>query len=179
MKSFLYYDATDLGTGERSNIIQINAQSPQAADAILQRCYNLNVLDKFGKVSFSGATYTHSTKTIAKTGAFERYALANSTRIIIVSGTGATAGEYVVATRVGDDSITLSTSIGAGADGQTDIVGYIIGGRTAVRIERTNVCLTAGIPGEGNNEAGTGLNRGVSPSRMIPGLSYEFGIDAA
>lgn len=179
MKEFLYRDATDLASGERANVITVNAQTPQAADAILQRCYDQDRFQYFGKVVLTGATWTESTKTLTLTGGFTRYVLANSTRIYISGGTGATAGWYTIASRTSDNAVVLSTSIGADADGQSDIAGYIVGGRTATRIERTNDMGMTAIPDEAHNEAGTGLNRGVSPSRMIPGVTYESSITAA
>lgn len=181
MKPFLFKDADTLASGEISNILQVNAKTLASARALIRRGFASNVFTKFGRVSLSGATWTESSKTLTLTGGFTRYLLANSTRIIIVSGTGATAGEYAIATRVGNDSITLSTSIGAGADGQTDIVAYIIGGRTVVPIERTVDTLSAATPAPGSKEDGTAYSssKGVHASAFVNGIIHEVSITAA
>lgn len=76
-------------------------------------------------LAFDDATYTHATKTIAKTGAFpfSSPSFNPGNTVTVVGGTGATAGVYVIATHPSADAITLTTSIGAGADGQTNIDG--------------------------------------------------------
>lgn len=76
-------------------------------------------------VTVSGGTWTESSKTLTKTGAFTNYTLVAGDVIAVTGGTGATAGSYAVATRVSNDAITLSTSIGSGADGQTNIAANI------------------------------------------------------
>jgi hypothetical protein len=73
------------------------------------------------QISVSGATWTEATKTLAKVGAFTNYSFLSKDVGRDVSGTGATDGTYEVASRVSDDAITLATSIGAAANGQTDI----------------------------------------------------------
>lgn len=78
-----------------------------------------------GTITVTGATYTHATKTIAKTGAFTNYTYRKGDRWQQTAGTGDTPGDYLVASKVDSDSITLATSIGAGADGQTDIGGTL------------------------------------------------------
>lgn len=179
MKEFLYRDADSLSSGEYSNIILVHAQNPYDADAIVKRANFLNVFSKFGKVFFTGATFTHSSKNLLKVAGFGRYA--NSTtnkRVVITGGTGATLGEYLLSTKTDDDNIVLTTSIGVGADGQTDIAGYIIGGRAMTRFERTYSMATAGIPGPAGTEDSevtpTSLNRGVAAGRMIRGVTFEI-----
>lgn len=73
------------------------------------------------QISVAGATWTEATKTLTKTGAFTGYSFLSKDVGRDVSGTGATDGTYEVASRVSADAITLATSIGAAADGQTDI----------------------------------------------------------
>lgn len=77
-------------------------------------------------IAIVSATYTDATKTITLTGAFTNYVYKSGDRVRITGGTGATAGYYVVASRASADAITLTTSIGAGADGQTNIAGSLL-----------------------------------------------------
>lgn len=76
-------------------------------------------------ISLTGATWTESSKTITKTGAFASYVFSSGDTLTITGGTGATAATYYVASRTSDDAIVLTTSIGAGADGQTNIAGSL------------------------------------------------------
>lgn len=80
-------------------------------------------------LSFFGATWTESTKTLTKVGAFTNYTHAPNTNVINISaGTGAVIGSHhTVASKLSNDAITLETSIGAAADGQTNIDGWFIG----------------------------------------------------
>lgn len=63
-------------------------------------------------MGITGADWTASTKTITKAGAFAGYWLPGS--LIRPTGTGVTAGEYLVIDQAGDDSIVLATSLAAG-----------------------------------------------------------------
>lgn len=76
-------------------------------------------------IPLTGATWTNGTLTLTKTGAFTNYTFRVGDRIRITGGTGATAGYYIVASRVSADAITLTATIGAGADGQTNIAGSL------------------------------------------------------
>jgi hypothetical protein len=76
-------------------------------------------------ITLTDATYTHATKTVTKTGAFTNYTFIPGDILEITDGTGATTGEYPVASRTSNDAITLATSIGAAADGQSDIDGTL------------------------------------------------------
>lgn len=58
-------------------------------------------------------------------GAFADYDLLSADTFELTDGTGATVGTYEVATHPTDDTITLQTSIGAAANGQTDIEGTL------------------------------------------------------
>jgi len=78
-----------------------------------------------GNIAVTGATYTHATLTITKTGAFAGYTWKKGDRWLQTAGTGDTVGTYIVAGKTSDDAITLATTIGAGADGQTDIAGTL------------------------------------------------------
>ena len=60
----------------------------------------------------TGADWTAATNTITKTGAFAGYWLVGS--IVRPTGTGVTAGEYLVVNQIGNDSIVLATSLAAG-----------------------------------------------------------------
>lgn len=76
-------------------------------------------------ISISNATWTESTKTLTKASAFGDYTFTKGDRIQITDGTGATAGYYNIASKTSDNAITLETSIGSDADGETDIDGTI------------------------------------------------------
>lgn len=82
-------------------------------------------LDFTAPIVITDATWTESTKTLTKTGGFTNYTFAASDVIAITGGTGATTGNYTIISRVSDDAIVLSTSIGSAADGNTDIDGEI------------------------------------------------------
>lgn len=82
-------------------------------------------LSYLAPISISDATYTESTKTITKTSGFTNYTFRNAELFNVSAGTNATTGEYPVAGRTSANAITLNTSIGSTADGQTDIDGTI------------------------------------------------------
>jgi hypothetical protein len=73
------------------------------------------------RVELSGATWTEATKTLTLTGAFEGYTHTDGARVRVTGGTGATVGDYIVASRTSDDAIVLTTSLGADANGEDDI----------------------------------------------------------
>lgn len=73
--------------------------------------------------SLTGCTWTEGTLTITKTGGFATYQHTAGDTCSITAGTGATVGTYEIASKTDADNIVLTTSIGAGADGQTDIEG--------------------------------------------------------
>lgn len=77
--------------------------------------------------SFTGATYSEANKSLTSVGAFADYVHAGGNRVQITSGTGATIGDYEIARKVSNDEIRLVTSIGASADTETDIAGYVKG----------------------------------------------------
>jgi hypothetical protein len=77
------------------------------------------------QIDLTGATWTEATKTLTKAGAFTDYTWLEGDTLDDVSGTGATDGTYEVASRVDANSITLATSIGAAANGQTDIAATL------------------------------------------------------
>ncbi len=76
-------------------------------------------------VGLTSATWTEATKTLTLVGAFANYSHLVGDRLVITSGTGADQGEYIVASKTDSDAIVLETSIGAAADGSTDIAGRI------------------------------------------------------
>lgn len=78
-----------------------------------------------GPITVSGGTWTESTKNLLATGAFASYTKIAGDEINITAGTGATTGDYYISSRTDDDNIVLTESIGASADGQTDIAGTI------------------------------------------------------
>lgn len=87
-------------------------------------------------ITLDGATWTEATKTLTKTGAFANYTVVSGDGISILAGTGATLGTFEVASKTSSDAIVLSTSIGAAANGQTDI---------DAEMPNDQVALTAGF----------------------------------
>lgn len=83
------------------------------------------LLDLRGKITFSDATWTESTKTLTSTGTFASYTFIDDDRVEITGGTGVTTGFYEVASRTDDDDIVLANSIStAGVNlGTGDIEG--------------------------------------------------------
>lgn len=60
----------------------------------------------------TAATWTESTKTLTQTGAFTNLLLTNGPAMVLITdGTGATIGEYQVASKTSNDAIVLTTSI--------------------------------------------------------------------
>lgn len=67
--------------------------------------------DFFG-FALTGATFTNSTKTLTKTGAFAGYTFNSGDRIAITGGTGVTVGYYAIASKTDNDNIVLVADIG-------------------------------------------------------------------
>lgn len=84
------------------------------------------LLDELAPLSITGATWTESTKTLTKVAGFTGYTFRGGDRWNNTAGTGATTGSYRIASRVSADAITLEQSIGAAANGQTNIAGNIV-----------------------------------------------------
>lgn len=80
-------------------------------------------LDLRGSITLSAATWSETTLELSQTGAFTNYTYLVGDTVQITGGTGATVGWYKIASRTDDDTIVLEESIGAGANGQTDIAG--------------------------------------------------------
>lgn len=76
-------------------------------------------------LAIASATWTEATRTLTKTGLFAEYVFAAGDKVWISAGTGATVGGYLVASRTSANAIVLQQSIGAAADGQTDIAGIL------------------------------------------------------
>lgn len=72
-------------------------------------------------IELTGATWTEATKTLTKVAAFTSYTFLDGDTVSVTDGTGATVGTYAVASKTSADAIVLVTSIGAAANGQTDI----------------------------------------------------------
>lgn len=90
-------------------------------------------LDLRGKISVTDATYTQSSRTLTKTGAFANYTHLAGDDAKFTGGTGATVDQRIdVSSKTDSDSIVLETDIGAAADGQTDIDFELLLGTTAL-----------------------------------------------
>ena len=68
---------------------------------------------------FDNAAWTDATKTLTQTGAFEDATVGQTLTIT----SGATAGDYTVATKVSDDAVTLEEDISSGGNIVSGIVG--------------------------------------------------------
>lgn len=114
-------------------------------------------LDLRGAISLAGATYTHSSRTITKTGAFANYSIVAGDRFEASAGTGVTARSYVMASRTSDDAIVLAgDGLGSGADGSTDVSG---------RLPNDSIALPAdfmAFPGANPIWSSSSIIRGVS-----------------
>lgn len=69
-------------------------------------------LDPIG-FGLATATYNDTTKTLTQSGAFSSYTFSTGDLIYISGGTNATVGLYTIASKVDNDSITLTTSAGS------------------------------------------------------------------
>lgn len=76
-------------------------------------------------VDLSGATWTQASFALSKTGAFAGYSVTAGDEVYVSGGTGVTPGWYAIVSKTSDNAIVLATSIGAGADGQTDIAAKV------------------------------------------------------
>lgn len=72
-------------------------------------------------IELTGGTWDEANLRLTKLGAFASYSWLLADTVRVTEGTGATTGTYEVAARIDDDTIELASSIGAAADGQTDI----------------------------------------------------------
>jgi hypothetical protein len=89
----------------------------------IARCYN-ELGANFGDTSFSGATYTHSSRTLAATGIGT--GMGSTTSIYAVSGTGVTVGQYRILSATANAIVLRGEGLGAGADGSTDVGGLLL-----------------------------------------------------
>ncbi len=64
-------------------------------------------------LAVTNGTWTESTKTLTKTGAFTNYTWTSGDRIYIASGTGVTPGIYEIASKTSANAIVLTTSLSA------------------------------------------------------------------
>lgn len=77
---------------------------------------------RVNRIALTGGTWTDSSKTLTKTGAFASYTHTNGARVRVLTGAAdAVEGDYIVASKTSDNAIVLTTSIGAAADGDTDV----------------------------------------------------------
>ncbi len=73
-----------------------------------------------GDVTLTGVSYTHSTFTITKTGAFATYTWRRKDRVYITGGTDVTPGYYEVASKVSNDAIRLFAAPAGTNGNETD-----------------------------------------------------------
>lgn len=77
-------------------------------------------------LALSAASWTASTFTVTKTGAFALYTFRRGDTLSIASGTGLTPGTYTIASRVSDDAITLTGSPSPGGSDAADLEGTVL-----------------------------------------------------
>lgn len=97
--------------------------------------------------------YTHSSKTLSKTGAFANVTVGD--QLYISGGTNATVGLYTIATNADDDTVTLVTAPGTGD--QSDFV--LDGGPTLDDVVQGTVTIQLGT---GQQITGTGVMEAVT-----------------
>lgn len=92
------------------------------AGQFLARCYPWKwlvrppvLLDLRGTVTVAGASWVNGTLTLTQVGAFTNYVYKAGDQLVVTAGTNTTLGTYNVASRVSNDAITLTASIGATA----------------------------------------------------------------
>lgn len=112
------------------------------------------------KITLADATWTESSKTLTKTGAFADYDWLAGDQVEITDGTGAEKAFYRVASKTSSNAIVLETSIGAAADTQTDIDGTL---------ELTTVAL----PNDGNVRSVTAYTSRDSFANVLEMVSYK------
>lgn len=108
-------------------------------------------------ITLEGATWTESTKTLTKTGAFSSYTFLAGDQARVTDGTGATTGFYRIASKTSANAIVLETSIGSGADAQTDIDGTLT---------LSSCALPSDFGGILSIKAGVGLQDLVIPATL-------------
>lgn len=123
-------------------------------------------------ITLTGATWTEATKTLTKIGAFAGYSFLSADTVEITGGTGATVGTYEVASKTSSDAIVLVTSIGAAANGQTNIEATLPNDQVAIPSDFdfqaiTAYSLTNGLVGSFELTSAQGL----LDLRTWPGLS--------
>ena len=132
------------------------------------------------KITLAGATWTEVGLTLVETGAFADYSHLSGDTFELETGTGATVGTYEVASRTDDDTIVLASSIGAAADGQTDITGFLANDQVALPSDFDFQAVTAYSLADGL----VGSFELVSPQALLdlrtwPGLSTTISFWAA
>ncbi len=95
------------------------------------------------QIALAAATWTEATKRLTLTGAFADYSPLSGDTVVVDAGDDATLGTYEVTARVDADSITLATSIGSAADGDTDIGGVLPNDQIALPADFTFQGITA------------------------------------
>lgn len=76
-------------------------------------------------ITIDNGTWTEATKTLTKTAAFASYTFVRGDTFRVTAGADATQGFYPIKSKTSADAIVLDTSIGAAANGDTDIDGTL------------------------------------------------------
>lgn len=137
------------------------SQDPIAAGTTPEPLFQVRAAtDRATTHYIKAATWTVSTKTLTCTGAFTNFQFRpGQSKIRILSGTGATLGEYTVASRTSADAITLSTNIAAGDLATGDITAIIHNPkRGEVNINAAHILMANGCNYQGRAGNGTAYN---------------------
>lgn len=126
----------------------------------MERQARLNIR---ASITLTGATWTESTKTLTKTGAFTDYSWLEGDEVEITDGTGATPGFYRIKSKTSANAIVLTASIGAAADALTDMEG-------------TMVLSSAGLPSDFAQLIGRPVHES-SGCRLVP-VTFQEILDA-
>jgi len=111
-------------------------------------------------IDLTGATWTEATLTLRKVGAFATYTWLEADTVEVTDGTGATVGTYEIASRTDADEIVLATSIGAAANGQTDIAATLPNDQVALPSDFDLQRITAyGVVGSFRGALGLGTGQ--------------------
>lgn len=125
----------EVGDNSEGEILRLAADwfSGQHAWQFLRRpC----LLDLRAGIDLSAATYTHATRTLALTSAFEEYSYVAGDTLEASAGTDVELRSYALSSRTDDDEIVLAgDGLGADADGSADVAGRLPNASLALPVD--------------------------------------------
>lgn len=119
--------ATALGSLSVPELHVCNLAGQQLASMHAWRCFTTaqGWIDGRGNIDIVNATYTESTKNLLKTGGFTNYTFVDGDQIDITGGANAQKRQVEIVSRTDANNIVLLDSLGAAADGDTDVDGTL------------------------------------------------------